>query len=77
MPGGGPLPSGPFQLQLQLQLQQETRHGPLWAYDADPLDLVRRFVRAPLRERAPWYATGQQMPQVARLPGPGQADPRP
>ncbi|MFD8012639.1 hypothetical protein [Streptomyces sp. NPDC058955] len=51
-----------------LALQTETRHGRLWAYDLEHLDLIRRFVRASLRERAPWYDTGQKMTLVARLP---------
>jgi len=51
-----------------LWLQIETRHGWLWAYNLEHLDLIRRFVQAPLRERAPWYDTGQKMTLVARLP---------
>lgn len=53
---------------VPLRLQTETRHGRLWAYDLEHLDLVRRFVQASLRERAPWYDTGQKMTLVARLP---------
>ncbi|MFJ8156938.1 hypothetical protein [Streptomyces sp. NPDC094468] len=53
---------------LPLWLQAETRHGWLWAYNLEHLDLIRRFVQAPLRERAPWYDTGQRMTLVARLP---------
>ena len=51
-----------------LWLQRETRHGWLWAYNLNHLDLLQRFVQAPLRERAPWYDTGQKMTLVARLP---------
>ncbi|NVI27826.1 MULTISPECIES: hypothetical protein [Streptomyces] len=51
-----------------LWLRAETRHGTLWAYNLDHLDLIRRFVAASLRERAPWYDTGQKMTLVARLP---------
>jgi hypothetical protein len=29
---------------------------------------IRRFVQTSLRERAPWYDTGQKMTLVARLP---------
>lgn len=53
---------------VPLWLQLETRHGWLWAYNLAHLDLLRRFVQAPLRERAPWYDTGQKMTLVARLP---------
>ncbi|MGW0189361.1 hypothetical protein ACWDV7_26865 [Streptomyces sp. NPDC003362] len=53
---------------LPLWLQVETRHGWLWAYNLEHLDLIHRFVQATLRERAPWYDTGQKMTLVARLP---------
>lgn len=53
---------------VPLWLQVETRHGWLWAYNLEHLDLIRRFVQASLRERAPWYDTGQKMTLVARLP---------
>lgn len=53
---------------IPLWLQVETRHGWLWAYNLEHLDLIRRFVQASLRERAPWYDTGQKMTLVARLP---------
>ncbi|MFJ1588092.1 hypothetical protein ACIOC1_32820 [Streptomyces sp. NPDC088197] len=53
---------------VPLWLQIETRHGWLWAYDLEHLDLLRRFVQASLRERAPWYDTGKKMTLVARLP---------
>ncbi|WP_461076676.1 hypothetical protein [Streptomyces deserti] len=53
---------------LPLWLQTETRHGRIWAYNLAHLDLIRRFVAADLRERAPWYDTGQKMTLVARLP---------
>ncbi|MET9680649.1 hypothetical protein [Streptomyces coeruleorubidus] len=53
---------------LPLWLQVEPRPGWLWAYNLDHLDLIRRFVQASLRERAPWYGTGPNMTLVARLP---------
>jgi hypothetical protein len=53
---------------VALWLQVETRHGWLWAYNLEHLELIRRFVQASLRERAPWYDTGQKMTLVARLP---------
>ncbi|MGY1584673.1 hypothetical protein [Streptomyces sp. MN13] len=53
---------------LPLWLQVETRHGWLWAYNLEHLDLIHRFVQATVRERAPWYDTGQKMTLVARLP---------
>ena len=53
---------------VPLWLQLETRHGWLWAYNLEHLNLIRRFVQASLRERAPWYDTGQKMTLVARLP---------
>ncbi|MFF3348298.1 hypothetical protein [Streptomyces sp. NPDC002779] len=51
-----------------LWLRAETRHGELWAYSLEHLDLIRRFVAADLRERAPWYEHGRKMTVVARLP---------
>ncbi|MFF4799297.1 hypothetical protein ACFY1U_12885 [Streptomyces sp. NPDC001351] len=51
-----------------LWLRAETRHGELWAYNLEHLDVIRRFVAADLRERAPWYDTGRKMTLVARLP---------
>jgi hypothetical protein len=53
---------------LPLWLQAETRHGWLWAYNPEHLELLRRFVRAPLRERGPWDPHGKRMTVVARLP---------
>jgi hypothetical protein len=53
---------------VPLWLQLETRHGWLWAYNLEHLDLLWRFVQASLRERASWYDTGQKMTLVARLP---------
>ena len=53
---------------LPLRLQIATRHGWLWAYNLEHLDLIRRYVQAPLRERAPWYDHGQKMTLTARLP---------
>ncbi|MFI0977334.1 hypothetical protein ACH4SP_09930 [Streptomyces sp. NPDC021093] len=53
---------------LPLWLQVETRHGWLWAYNLEHLDLIHRFVGASLRERAPWYDIGAATTLVARLP---------
>ncbi|WP_372352769.1 hypothetical protein [Streptomyces sp. KL116D] len=53
---------------LPLWLQAETRHGWLWAYNPEHLELLRQFVQAPLRERAPWDAPVTKMTVVARLP---------
>jgi hypothetical protein len=53
---------------MPLWLQIETRHGWLWAYNLQHLDVIRRFVQASLRERAPWYDTGQKTTLVACLP---------
>ncbi|MBQ1089947.1 hypothetical protein [Streptomyces sp. B93] len=53
---------------LPLWLQTRTRHGHLWAYNLEHLDLIRRFAAASLRERAPWYDVGVRMTLVARLP---------
>lgn len=51
-----------------LWLQTGTRHGVVWAYNLEQLDLLGRFVSAPLRERPPWYEHGRKMTYVARLP---------
>ncbi|MDT9694950.1 hypothetical protein [Streptomyces sp. P17] len=51
-----------------LWLRGDTRHGELWAYDLEHLDLIRRFVAADLRERDPWYEHGRKMTVVGRLP---------
>ncbi|MDD9378365.1 hypothetical protein M8Z33_17225 [Streptomyces sp. ZAF1911] len=53
---------------VRLWLQAETRHGWVWAYGPEHLDLIRRFVRAPLREGIPWRDHGRKMTVVARLP---------
>ncbi|WP_425247344.1 hypothetical protein [Streptomyces sp. NEAU-NA10] len=63
----GPSPSGQ-PLRPALWLQTRTRHGVVWAYNLEHLDLLRRFVAASLRERAPWYEHGRKMTYVARLP---------
>ncbi|MGW3142473.1 hypothetical protein [Streptomyces sp. NPDC001139] len=68
LPAGTAQPATDPYFGLPLWLQVETRHGWLWAYNPEHLDLIRRFVQAPLRERAPWYDTGQKMTLVARLP---------
>ncbi|WP_031481151.1 hypothetical protein [Streptomyces bicolor] len=49
-------------------LRTETRHGEVWAYNLEHLDLLRPFVAASLRERPPWYEHGRKMTYVARLP---------
>ncbi|WP_371667944.1 hypothetical protein OG985_10055 [Streptomyces sp. NBC_00289] len=51
-----------------LWLRAGTRHGEIWAYNLEHLDLLRRFVAASLRERAPWYEHGRKMTYVGRLP---------
>jgi hypothetical protein len=64
-------PHGPARdpyFHAQRRLQTGTRHGLLWAYNPEHLSEIRRFVAAGLRERAPWYDTGQKMTLVARLP---------
>ncbi|CAM5672541.1 hypothetical protein SAVIM338S_07071 [Streptomyces avidinii] len=53
---------------VPLWLQTETRHGWVWAYNLEHLDLIGRFVRAPLREGIPWHDHGRKMTVVARLP---------
>ncbi|MCP3757863.1 hypothetical protein [Streptomyces sp. TBY4] len=53
---------------IRLWLQAETRHGWVWAYDLEHLDLITRFVRASLREGIPWHDHGRKMTVVARLP---------
>ncbi|MET8468109.1 hypothetical protein ABZY90_28780 [Streptomyces sp. NPDC006422] len=65
--GTAPPATDPY-FDAPLWLRTETRHGWLWAYNHAHLDLVRRFVGASLRERAPWYETGPRMTLVARLP---------
>ncbi|MFI1655158.1 hypothetical protein ACH4ZU_09640 [Streptomyces sp. NPDC020472] len=68
LPRGTARPATDPYFGLPLWLQVETRHGWLWAYNLEHLGLIRRFVQASLRERAPWYDTGQKMTLVARLP---------
>ncbi|MFE7645800.1 hypothetical protein [Streptomyces phaeoluteigriseus] len=51
-----------------LWLSTRTRHGEVWAYNLEHLDLLRRFVAASLRERDPWYEHGRKMTYIARLP---------
>ncbi|MFE0172314.1 hypothetical protein ACFWZ2_08335 [Streptomyces sp. NPDC059002] len=52
----------------RLWLQTETRHGWVWAYDLEHLDLIKGFVQASLREGIPWHDHGRKMTAVARLP---------
>ncbi|GAA0422318.1 hypothetical protein [Streptomyces luteireticuli] len=54
--------------QAPLWFQAETRHGLLWAYNREHLELIRRFVASTLRERDPWYEPGRKMTLLARLP---------
>ncbi|MFD4988366.1 hypothetical protein [Streptomyces sp. NPDC058374] len=51
-----------------LWLRSETRHGQVWTYNLAHLDLIHRCARATLRERAPWYDTGQGVTLVACPP---------
>lgn len=53
---------------VRLWLQTETRHGRVWAYNLEHLDLLKRFVGASLREGVPWDDHGRKMTVVARLP---------
>lgn len=53
---------------VPLCLQTETRHGWLWAYNLEHLNLLQRYVQATLREQASWYDSGRKMTLVARLP---------
>ncbi|MQT02778.1 hypothetical protein FF041_22060 [Streptomyces jumonjinensis] len=52
----------------RLWLQTGTRHGWVWAYNPEHLDLIKRFVQASLREGIPWHDHGRKMTVVARLP---------
>lgn len=65
---GTAAPAGDPYFRIPVWLRTETRHGWLWAYNLEHLACIRRFVAASLRERAPWYDTGQRMTLVARLP---------
>ncbi|NEC85977.1 hypothetical protein [Streptomyces sp. SID12501] len=67
-PGSIGAPARDPYFHIPVWLQTETRHGCLWAYNLEHLAYIRRFVAASLRERAPWYDTGQKMTLVARLP---------
>lgn len=60
-------PSEPVPVTV-LWLSARTRHGTIWAYNLEHLDLLRRFVAAGLRERDPWYTHGPKMTSVGRLP---------
>ncbi|AKZ60381.1 hypothetical protein SAM23877_7340 [Streptomyces ambofaciens ATCC 23877] len=52
----------------RLWLQTETRHGWVWAYNLEHLDLIKRCVQAALRAGIPWHDHGRRMTLVARLP---------
>ncbi|MCQ8775037.1 hypothetical protein [Streptomyces telluris] len=51
-----------------LWLQKNTRHGRLWAYNPEHLDLLRQYVQATLREHDPWYEPWRKMGLFGRLP---------
>ncbi|MCD9194764.1 hypothetical protein [Streptomyces albireticuli] len=53
---------------VPLWLQTDTRHGRLWAYNPEHLDLLRRYVEATLREHDPWYEPWRKMGVIGRLP---------
>ncbi|MFP8905020.1 hypothetical protein [Streptomyces atacamensis] len=73
--GGGPVfhrsPGGtardPY-FGVPLRLQTRTRHGLLLAHNPEHLDLIERYVRASLRERAHWHDIGTEKTLVASLP---------
>ncbi|MBO0657489.1 hypothetical protein J1792_33705 [Streptomyces triculaminicus] len=65
---GGPGEVADPYFQVPLWLQVETRHGRVWAYNPEHLEMLRQFVRAPLRERGPWYERGRKMSFIARMP---------
>ncbi|MEX2981274.1 hypothetical protein [Streptomyces sp. C36] len=64
---GNPEMNDPY-FQAPLWLQTRTRHGLLWAYNAEHLDLLRRYVQATLREHDPWYEPWRKMGAISRLP---------
>lgn len=51
-----------------LWLQTNTRHGQLWAYNPEHLDLLRQYVQATLREHDPWHEPWRKMGLFGRLP---------
>lgn len=53
---------------VPLWLQSETRHGWLWAYNLEHLQLISQFVQATLREHAPWHLAVRRMTVIGRLP---------
>ncbi|SCK40886.1 hypothetical protein YUYDRAFT_05040 [Streptomyces sp. ScaeMP-e48] len=46
----------------------ETRHGWVWAYNLEHLDLIRRFAQAPWGEGIRYHDHGRKMTVVGRLP---------
>ncbi|WP_116211340.1 hypothetical protein [Streptomyces olivoreticuli] len=64
---GDPEMSDPY-FQVPLWLQTRTRHGLLWAYNAEHLDLLRQYVQATLREHDPWHEPWRKMGAIGRLP---------
>ncbi|MFI1177270.1 hypothetical protein [Streptomyces melanogenes] len=66
--GGGPDMVDPY-FREPLWLQTNTRHGRLWAYNLEHLDLLRQYVQATLREHDPWYEPWRKMGLFGRLPG--------
>lgn len=67
MVGAGSTAIDPY-FELPLSLRAETRHGWLWAYNFEHLALIKRYVRASLREHAPWDDGGIRHTAVERLP---------
>lgn len=65
--GGAPDMLDPY-FHVPLWLQRNTRHGRLWAYNAEHLDLLRQYVQATLREHDPWYEPWRKMGLFGRLP---------
>lgn len=63
-PHRGPEPRDPY-LGLPLRLLEPTRHGLLWAYNAQHLDELRRYVAATQRER---LRSAGNASMISRLP---------
>ncbi|WP_329404310.1 hypothetical protein [Streptomyces melanogenes] len=66
--GGGPAMLDPY-FREPLWFQTHTRHGRLWAYNLEHLNLLSQYVRATLREHDPWYEPWRKMGLFGRLPG--------
>ncbi|ARZ72226.1 hypothetical protein SMD11_6650 [Streptomyces albireticuli] len=65
--GGTAVMRDPY-FHVPLWLQTDTRHGRLWAYNPEHLDLLRRYVRATLREHDTWCEPWRKMGIIGRLP---------